>query len=303
MITDVATGIELFPSITEVVNTYPTPADAYNAWANELGLDADSTLSGLLRSDDGSTEIDLGFITTIGGTSTKLMQSTEGSIAVWLNDDAGVINTARPITAITSEQSSVTRAYQSRSGNNPPIIFNFKNPTTDSGSWSPKWNKTQDTAIIYCEWASYSNQNANNSKVAIRIKQGSIEIVCMADSASTGSKFQIFMMDSSSTSGTAVANSNNFATALVPDVTRTFTSVILKNIRGNVTGTDGQPIDTIVRVYNRDTGRLAVEGVSDSQTGEYSLQVPDGEYYVVCLDGSVADDLNALILDRITPVE
>ncbi|WP_434939135.1 hypothetical protein ACRWQN_17475 [Shewanella sp. HL-SH8] len=302
MIVDIKTGVELFPDINEITNTYLSPIAAYEAWAGELGLNPATDLGGLIRADDGSTEIDVGFITTIGGNSTKVMQSSEGSIAVWLNDSVGISNTSRAISGVIPQHTTVPRAYQSRAGNNPPLIFNFKNPTIDSGSWAPKWNKTLDTAIIYCEWASYGSQSVNNSKVAIRLSKGEIEIVCMADAASTGSKFQIFMMDSTSNSGTAIDGNGNFGLLLSPNVVYTFTSVLPLNINGHVTDVDGQPTSSPVRAYYRSNGNLAASGMSDQVTGYYSLQVPDGEYYVVCLDSGI-NDLNALILDRVIPVE
>jgi hypothetical protein len=300
MITDITTGVELFSDINEVAVTHIDADAAYTAWAADLGVSSTATLSGLTNADDGSAEIDLGFVYTLGGVETKLMQSTEGSIGFYTKT-GGFVNTSRPISKVLPEQVNVSRAYTTRSLN-PSMIINCKIPSVDSKSYDTKWQKTGDTAILFIKWSAYGNSLSNRVDVALKISQGSLDIVCSA-STDTGVMLQIFMMNSTNTSGQAIAGNGNFGKTLLSSTTYQFSTAIPKRISGNVTDSTDSPSAQIVRAYDRDTGKLLDQTLSDAITGFYELSIVGAPTcYVVCLDDS-ASMLNALIIDRIIPVD
>lgn len=301
MIADVITGKHLCHDIIELANGYTNASDAYTQWANDLGVSPTTSLPGLINSDDACIEIDAGFIYALDGVTSKLMQSTEGSIGFYIEDPLGTLgNNARPITAITTEQRNVTRAYTSRSSVNPSFIINCKNPTQDSQSYNGKWQKTYDTLILFIRWAQYGNANLNNVDVALRLSKGSIEVVCTPFASTIF--FQCFLMNSTNNSGQALAGNGSFGKALTINTTYTFKSALPAIISGNVLGDDGLPVSTKVRAYNRETGFLTGEAISDAN-GDYSIQLYSTDpQYIVCLPGNNSE-LNALINDRVIPVE
>lgn len=65
------------------------------------------------------------------------------------------------------------------------------------------------------------------------------------------------------------------------------------SVIGTVVGADGNPAARTVRAYNRATGVLVTEAVSDVATGEYELVLSSGEYQVMALadEGDVYNDL------------
>lgn len=300
MITDIVTDVELFNDINEVSPLHVDADTAYNTWASELGISPTTSLSGLVNGDDSSAEIDLGFVYTIGGAETKLMQSTEGSIGFYTTT-GNFVNGLRPISKVIPEQVSVVRAYTTRSLN-PSMILNCKVPNVDSKSYDTKWQKTGDTAILFIKWSAYNNSLSSHVDVALKISKGSLDIVCTAG-ATAGIFFQLFMMDSLGTSGQAIAGHGNFAKELLANTTYQFTTVLPKRIFGDVIGINGVPSQKLVRAYDRDTGELLAEALSDSTTGSYELSIfGSSNCYVVCLDDS-ASMLNALISDRVVPVD
>jgi len=301
MITDVMTGKRLFPDIVELPNSYANAGAAYVQWANDLGVSSIDTLPGLVNGDDACVEIDAGFIYAIDGVTTQLMQSTEGSIGFYIDTPLGTLgNNSRPITAIIPEQRNVTRAYTSRNSVNPSFIINCKNPTQDSQSSSGKWQKTSDTLILFIRWTQYGNANLNNVDVALKLSKGSVELVCTPFASTIF--FQCFLMNSTNSSGQALAGNGNYGKALTINTTYTFKSVLPATISGNVLGDDGLPLSTKVRAYDRETGLLTGEAVSDAN-GDYTIQLYSTEpQYVVCLP-SHTSDLNALINDRVIPIE
>ena len=66
----------------------------------------------------------------------------------------------------------------------------------------------------------------------------------------------------------------------------------------------GSPAARTVRVHNRSTGALVTSKVSDSEDGSFEITyVPNESLYIVALDNDTGDDYNALIYDRVLPVE
>ena len=301
MIVDVVTSKRLCADIIELTNTYSSASDAYTVWANQLGVSPTASLAGLVNSDDNCVEIDAGFNYALDGVTSKLMQSTEGSIGFYIDEPLGTLGSnSRPITAIIPEQRNVTRAYTSRNTINPTFIINCKTPTQDSQSQNGKWQKTADTLILFIRWSQYGNPNANNVDVALRLSKGAIEVVCTPFASTIF--FQCFLMNSTISSGQALAGNGNFGKALVVNTTYTFKSATPTIISGNVIGYDGLPLSTTLRAYDRTTGALAGEAVSDTN-GDYSIELYSTEpHYVVCLPG-VTSETNALINDMVTPVE
>lgn len=300
MIKDAITGIDLFNDIVEVVPTHANATSAYSAWASELGVSDTISLGGLVNGDDGSAEIDVGFIYTLGGVETKLMQSTEGSIGFYTTTGT-LANTSRPINKVLPEQTNVTRAYNSRSLN-ASMVINCKHPTADCKSFDTKWQKTPDSMIIFVKWSAYGSSTSNLVEFAMRMSKGVLEIVCNT-SISSGIYFQIFLMDSTTTSGNAVAGSGNLGKVLDISSTYQFKTAVAKSLSGLVVGANGNAESSIIRAYRRSDGILIGSTISDTITGEYSIDIyEDSECYLVCLDDS-GSGLNALIMDRITPLE
>lgn len=303
MIKDIVTGKRIVNDILELPSVYTSAANAYSMWAAEIGVSDSISLSGLLAGDDGCTEIDIGFPIALDGLSTKVMQSTEGSIGIYVDEPPGTLSsTQRAISAILADQRTVSRAYTSRSTVNPSLIINCKDPSTDAKSFDGKWQKTTDVAILFIKWSTYSSSSANNVDVAIRMQSGSLEIVCTCGNGSNN-YLQIFMMDSTSASGNAVAGNGNMGKLLTTGTTYTFRSVTPKRIAGNVLGVAGTAIATTVRAYLRNTGQLSGEVLSNAVTGDYVITTyVEGEHYVVCLP-EPSSTVNALILDKVLPVE
>lgn len=301
MIVDAVNGKRLCPEITELTNSYSSATSAYAEWADQLGVSPTVSLAGLTNADDNCIEIDAGFNYALDGVTSKLMQSTEGSIGFYINEPLGTLGSnSRPINAVIAEQRNVTRAYTSRNTVNPSFIINCKNPTQDSQSQNGKWQKTADTLILFIRWSQYGNTNGHNVDVALRLSKGAIEVVCTPFASTIF--FQCFLMNSTTSSGQAVVGSGNFGKALVANTTYTFKSATPASISGNVVGYDGLPLSTKLRAYDRTTGALAGEAVSDIN-GDYSIQIYSTEpHYVVCLPGDDSET-NALINDMVTPLE
>lgn len=300
MIVDVSTGKVLFDKLVGQPNTHDDPKAAYTTWADELGLPSSVTLPGLYLGDDGVGEIQLGFTPTIEGVSDKLMQSGEGSIAFYTSEpDGSVTSLLRPLKKVLDEQVNVTRDFTSRALNQPWLIT-CKHPMTDSRSQNGLWQKTTSEAILYIEWLPYGG-GLGVTKLAIRISRGSLEVVFQSDTKD-GAYFQTFLLDPSSSSGQAIAGDGNMGLQLTPLTVYCYKTQPLQRIFGTVMGMNGQPASNRVRVYDRRSGELSADGLSDPVDGTYSLEVPSGEYYLVCLDDS-GDDLNALIFDRVLSVE
>ena len=299
-IIDSNSGLALYKGITAVTAEYASVADAYSAWATEIGVSDTDTLSGLVNADDSCGEVTLNFIPTLNGASYKVMMGTEGSFGIYLNEPAGTAGSnSRPITGISGIHQNVTRNYNSRS-TNPALIINCKHPTNDSKSANAKWQQTADTAIFYVEWMSYSS-TAKQTRFAIRLRNGEITIVC--DSVDTaGAYVQFFQLSESATTAVAIAGDGNYSQVMIVGELYQFNTLPLKYISGTVLGADSLPYAGLVRVYDRDTGVLAGEITADETTGEYSIECSDGTYYVVCFDDTAAAQ-NALIFDRVVPVE
>jgi len=66
-------------------------------------------------------------------------------------------------------------------------------------------------------------------------------------------------------------------------------------ISGTVTGSDGNPAERTIRIYNRNTGALLDDTTSDAGDGSFDFQlgtVGPMEYYVVAVaDGAEEPDL------------
>lgn len=59
-----------------------------------------------------------------------------------------------------------------------------------------------------------------------------------------------------------------------------------------------------VRVYDRATGALLAETISSSEDGSFSIPIYSNDpVYVVALDDDSGDDYNAIIFDRVIPIE
>lgn len=73
-------------------------------------------------------------------------------------------------------------------------------------------------------------------------------------------------------------------------------------IAGNVRDTDNSPVARTVRAYERTTGRLQGEVVSNASTGNFDMFVNKSQplYYIVALD-ALAGTKNAIIKDRLVP--
>jgi hypothetical protein len=66
----------------------------------------------------------------------------------------------------------------------------------------------------------------------------------------------------------------------------------------------GSPVERTVRLYARSTGAMADETTSAAVDGAYSFDdCPPEPCYVVALDDDAGDDFNAMILDRVIPVQ
>ncbi len=78
----------------------------------------------------------------------------------------------------------------------------------------------------------------------------------------------------------------------------------LGTISGNVKNHLGANTQRTLRFYERSTGILLGETLSDPTTGNYSFETTlDAPHTVIVLDDDAGDLKNALIKDRITPVE
>jgi hypothetical protein len=299
MIVDTKTGLSIFLDILEITPTHLDATSAYATWASELGVSDTTSLPGLTNTDDGSAEIDLGFSYTIDGTDTKLMQTSEGSIGFYASPSS-YLNASRPITGVIPDQVNVTRAYTTRSLN-PSMIINCKHPSVDSKSYATKWQKTDDTMIMFLKWSSYNNSEVNRVDFAMKMSKGNLEVVCNTNTNS-GAYFQIFLMDSTGSSGQALSGNGNFAKVLLPSNTYQFKTVIPKLLSGVVIGSDGLFASRQVRAYDRITGNLVGSTTSDEVDGSYSITtVVNSGHYVVCLDDSDGD-INAIIFDRVIPI-
>ena len=301
MIYDPSTGKQIFRDLERVTATpHISPAAAYEAWANELGLSPTQSLGGMLNADDGSVDVQLGFSPAIDGTTDILMQSTEGSIGVYVDPPQGnTSNTSRPITKVLPEQQNVTRAYTTRSAVNPSFIINCKHPTNDSRSEATKWQKNATDAIFYITWRSYG-ATTKYTYLAVRFGVGTIELVASCDDTA-GAYLQMFLMDSTSASGAALPGSGNYATAMQHGEIYHFKTGTPKYITGVVTDDSGSALATKIRAYKRVDGSFSAETTSDAITGAYTLEVTEGVFYVVCMND--AENKNALIFDKVIPVD
>ena len=299
-IIDSDSGLALYKGVVPVTAEYASVADAYSAWAAEIGVSDTVALAGLVNADDACGEVTLNFIPTLNGASYKAMVSSEGSFGIYLNEPGGSAGSnSRPITGISGIHQNVTRNYNSRT-TNPALIINCKHPTNDSKSANAKWQQTADTAIFYVEWMSYSS-TAKQTRFAIRLRHGEMTIVC--DSVDTaGAYVQFFQLSELATTSVAIAGDGNYSQAMTVGELYQFNTLPLKHISGTVLGADSLPYAGLIRVHDRATGALAGETIADGTTGEYSVECTDGAYYVVCFDDT-ATAQNALIYDRVVPVE
>tara|TARA_R110002033_G_scaffold138731_1_gene177716 strand:- start:971 stop:1873 length:903 start_codon:yes stop_codon:yes gene_type:complete len=299
MITNPITSIKILNDIAEITPIHSNALSAYASWALELGVSDTISLDGLVEADDSSAEIDVGFIYTSGGTDSKLMQSTEGSIGFYTNPST-FSNSARAITKVLSEQVSIPRTYTTRILN-PDLIISCKHPDNDSKSYDVKWQKTSDTMILFLKWSAYNSSESKRVDFAMRMTKGAIDIVCNTN-IDAGAFFQIFLMDSTTSSSSAIDGTGNFAKSLLPSTTYQFKSIIPRLLTGTVIGADGNFAALPIRAYDRVTGKLMGNTTSDAITGEYSIETTVyTEHYIVCLDDSV-NNLNALIIDRVVPI-
>jgi len=64
----------------------------------------------------------------------------------------------------------------------------------------------------------------------------------------------------------------------------------------------GAPVSRTVSLYNRSTGELVSNTISNVSTGYYYLTTPmSGEHFIVAIDDDAGKDYNALILDKLLP--
>ncbi|MBO2563810.1 hypothetical protein [Shewanella algae] len=294
------TSTTIFDYLGETTNTFTDVSSAYSAWAAELGLSDTDSLPGLAAGDDSCSEVSLNFVPSKYGLSSKVMVGSEGSFGIYFNEPGGSAGSqSRPISGVSGIHQNVTRNFNSRP-RNPAVIFNCKHPTNDSRSENLKWQQTSDAAIFYVQWRSYGS-STKVTQFAAKLSHGKIDIVCSSID-SVGAYLQCFLFDESQTSAIAIEGEGNFSEALAIGQVRYFTSQPPKRLTGNVFGADALPTAATVRAYDRDSGELRGEQISDAATGAYDIAVSDGEYYLVCLDASGAE-LNALIFDRVISVD
>lgn len=85
-----------------------------------------------------------------------------------------------------------------------------------------------------------------------------------------------------------------------------FQRYMASNILGQLAGTvteEGLPVSRTVRAYNRLTGALLKEVVSNASTGAFSIDAGSvGPFYVVVLDDAAGVQYNANIIDLLTPI-
>lgn len=299
-IVDPKTLVEIYPGLIETGNNYSEPKDAYVAWANKYGLSPTATLPGLVLTDDSSTELDLGFVVTSGGSNTKIMQNTEGGIGIMTAiPDGGISNTNRQILAAIPEQKNVTRNYQTKGNVNASYFISCKDPAADCKSLNGLWQKGTDVAILYMEYQALNDAN-NKTNVAYLFRPGSLELV-VSRGATANPMVQFFLLDSTTASTQALVGEGSIGKVLELGQVYSFATVPPKFIRGRVLGADGQPTITTVRAYDRANGAISGEATTDAN-GDYEIQTTPDEHYVVCLDES-GSLLNALIQDRVIPVD
>ena len=310
-ILDINTGQLMMGGLTrQSTSSFTDAENAYTTWATELGLSTTADLGGLPQGDDVSAEIDLGFVVSQTGDSSLVTITSEGGIGFYHNNPSGPVgNTNSTITAnpqVVNSQ-NISRSYRTR--NNPPSFYLFSRiPSADyqmPTAENNRWQRTSDTAIIIMTFRLLSG-TAGQSRVALRISQGSVEVVIQhfADGGD-GIRIQLFAFNTSiPVAGNAfVADVTDYSFSDIvsgpASVVSHYVSDILTPLSGNVVDATSQPAARDIRVYLRSSGSLVSQITSDSVTGNYSTVVPAGIYTVVCLDED-GGTLNALIQDRVS---
>ena len=146
-----------------------TPADAYAAWAAELGVSATATLQAL-NDDDKGFAIDLASAFFAGG-STKALFSSEGAV--------GFYKATPAITSSTEYRiSNISRMYGLNT--RPTLLLSF-HPQGDLKSFGVKLQRANGVTILFAQHSTYNNEATYRYNVAIRIgASGNLELVGQA---------------------------------------------------------------------------------------------------------------------------
>ena len=176
-ILDVNSGKVLFAG-SEVVPTssHSSALGAYATWAAELGVSDTTSLAGLYVGDDGSGGGSLNFSPTLEGVSTRFTNSSEGGFGFWC-DNTNVGGNASGNISATSPQIGISRYYALSTTGMPSVLIVPKAPSQDSRSVSAKWQQTDTEAIFYVHHSQY-NTATEPIEMALRVKNGQINIVC-----------------------------------------------------------------------------------------------------------------------------
>ena len=78
---------------------------------------------------------------------------------------------------------------------------------------------------------------------------------------------------------------------------------MLYKIKGRVTGKDGLPVRRKLFCYNRQTGVLISETISDISTGLYELVTYDDSHVMIVCQPNSGETLNALVFDNVAPIQ
>lgn len=157
------------PIFYETSATTTTPADAYAAWAAELGVSSTATLQAL-DDDDAGFAIDLASSLFAGG-STKALFSSEGAVGFYR---------ATPVSTESSSYSisNISRMYGL--GTRPTLLLSF-HPAGDLKSFGAKLQRANGVTILFAQHSTYNNTSTYRYNVAIRIGvAGGIELVGQA---------------------------------------------------------------------------------------------------------------------------
>lgn len=157
------------PISYEASATTTTPADAYAAWAAELGVSATATLQEL-NEDDRGYAIDLASAFFSGG-STKAMFSSESAVGFYNTTPANTGNTAYGI-------ANISRMYGL--GTRPTLLLSF-HPQDDLKSFGVKLQRANGATILFAQHSTYNNESTYRYNVAIRINASrNLELVGQA---------------------------------------------------------------------------------------------------------------------------
>lgn len=276
--------------------TYTDPAAVYAAWATELGVS--STESSFEFPEWGETDgfaIPLAASPFANSTNTYCILSTDGAIGFY-----------ETLTGPVSGRYWTGLGYDALYGsyNQPKLLLAWA-PTVNNpyglNLFTKRMQVSGNTTIIYGQYNNYYYHNALYYDFAIRISPQSVLFVGSCIDQDRTIKLFELREQYSSNSPINLQSADIFSQTEGTIYTAQIDIIPPPpSVSGTITDDNGNPCQRTVRVYDRATGALIEEVLSNATTGAYKVVTSVAEVQRIVLDDSAGVVFNDLI-DRVIP--